>query len=244
MVKVKLDMIFNDSYSPCVLSPKMASRLIRVIVGLHGAADLISQHSPNALFPNLPTLNENLTVVDFAHTAFGVVCPTPLHFDDEQIPAQDVMLIWCGHITSYLSNIKTSDTMSIPLTGSARLLGNKSIPEIYIRNLAVMPSSDNLSNMIESIKDGFYLVDGDGSEGSPEGEYACLIKSGYRIYNGKLAEKISSCAVWGFGADFLQTISMIADDFRWYPDEYNEWYNINASVGAPSIKVCMNIGNI
>jgi len=222
----------------------MASKLMRVIVGRHGAADLILQHSPNALLPNLPTLNENLTIVDFAHTAFGVDCPTPLHFDDEHVPAQDVTLIWCGNVDTYMSNIKTAEIMSIPLTSNARLLGNQSTPEIYIRNLAVVPSYDNLSDMIESIKDGFYLVGGDGSEGSPEGEYACLIRSGYHIYNGKLAEKISSCAVWGFGADFLQTISMIADDFCWYPDEYNEWYNINASVGAPSVKVCMNTGNL
>jgi predicted Zn-dependent protease len=97
-----------------------------------------------------------------------------------------------------------------------------------IINFSILPGDDTLPEMIKSINDGFYLINGDYCESSEEGEYACRISCGYHIENGKLGLPITDCVIWGFSKDFLQTITKVGNDFEGY---------------APSIKVLVNIGH-
>ena len=229
-------------YAPCILAPQMASKLICVTLGLHGMADVIANRFPHAIFLQIPSLHRNLSVVDFANTAFGKPCPALVYKDDEGVTARDVHLIKHGQAIECMTNRRTAKEMSLPLTGNARIPKYQAKPEIYIRNLAILPGNDNLQDMFTSIKDGFYLEHGYGSEGSIEGEYACHVKSGYRVKDGKIGQSIKGYCVWGFALDFLRTISMISDDFSWHPHELFNLHGIEAAVGAPSIKACLNVG--
>ena len=233
-----------DAYAPCVLAPMMASKLLRVALGHHIKADEIQRRLPNAVFMQMPQLSKKVSVVDFAHTAFGKTCPFPVHIDDEGVTAQDVYIIKDGQRMDCITNRVTAAEMSLPLTGNARVDSNGSAPQISIRNLALLPQSDEVPAMLDSIKEGFYLVDGSHSEGSPKGEYVCLVTIGYRIKNGQICEKIDGCGVWGFADDFLQSIAMVGNDFSWYPDEHSEINGINAAVGSPTIRAGLNIGQV
>jgi len=235
-------MSYEDIYSPCILSSDIASKLIRATIGIHGTADVITKCFPHAVFFQIFSHYRKLNVVDFAHTAFGAACPVPVYSDDEGTLAQDVSLIKHGQFDNCMTNKKTAAALSLPLTGNARRPIHKTTPEIHIRNLAVIPGKDKLPDMIASIKDGFYLKEGSDSEGLIEGDYACRISLGYRIKDGELREEIRNAAAWGMSLDFLRSISMISDDFKWYPDDYIEWNGVNAAVGAPSIMADVSIG--
>ena len=113
-----------------------------------------------------------------------------------------------------------------------------------IINLAILPGTDTLQEMIESINDGFYLIDGGNFESSDDDEYACQITHGYHIENGKIGLPIKNCMVWGFASDFLQTISKVGNDINWFFDEDIKSNSLISAGGAPSIKVLMNIGYV
>jgi len=98
--------------------------------------------------------------------------------------------------------------------------------------------------MIESINDGFYLIDGGNCESGDDDEYVCQITHGYHIENGKIGLPINNCYVWGFASDFLKTISKVGNDFNWFFNEDEALDSTKSAGGAPSIKVLMNIGYV
>ena len=84
-----------------------------------------------------------MTLVDFAHTAFGAPTPLPVYLDDEGTPAQDAVLIREGILQGYMHSRESaqhfgmkpqgnavSDTMSTVLSMS------KATPEMVVSRRA------------------------------------------------------------------------------------------------------------
>ena len=236
-----------DSYSHCVLSPKMAAKLIHEALGHLAEADHILAKAPQAPFLCIPRISDKITVVDYAHTAFGKTVPIPIYIDDEGITAQDVTIISKGQIGACMTNLETSALLDKPLTGNARAATYKNEPLVRMRNTALHPWHDDPTQMIASIEDGYYLVDSSEDGSDPNGEFASKISVGYRIRNGQICESIKDCVIWGDSADFLNSISMVGNDFEWQVDDCTKLsgskaQKIKIASGAPTIKANLNIG--
>lgn len=241
-VSIIKESLFNHCYCLCVLAPKLTSKLIQSIVGIHGSGDMMTKYFPNAKFLQIPSLNPNINIIDFAHTAFGKECLCPIHIDDENTWARDVQLIKNGQIHECMTDKKSAEIMSLPLTGNARSAGVGKPPEVHFRNFALLPGKDNHEDMLNTIKEGYYLVDGFGTEISEHDEFACHVNEAYEIKNSVIGKKINPAMIWGFGIDFLQSITLIGDDFKWFiHDEYEKRTGIRSSIGAPHILARVNI---
>jgi TldD protein len=140
-----------------------------------------------------------------------------------------------------MTNREYAAKLQLPLTGNARIPRHGEPPQIYMRNTAFLPGNDTLADMIASVDDGYYLVDGKDPAGDPSGDFACRITEGYRIRNGVLCEPIHDYVVWGCGVDFLTSISMVGDDFEWFTDTFPDRPLAPQAFGAPSIKARLNI---
>ena len=233
-----------DSYIYCVLAPKIAAELIRVTLGFHAEADFMISCLPHSFFLKLPSLSHKITVADFAHSAFGEPCPYPVYVDDEGVACKDVYIVDKGRIGACMTDKTTAASLGLPLTGNARIPKSERKPTICMRNTALLPNHDTLDNMISTIPNGFYFVDGFNFEGETNGDFACLIAEAYHIKNGKVCEKACNNVIWGSGRDFLRSITMVGNDFMWFPSTSGKKDLPKSSVGAPSIKAMVNTGRI
>lgn len=220
----------------------MAKHLTRVTIGFHSEADFAFTHKHESLLLRLPQISPKITVVDFANTAFGKPCPFPITKDDEGITAKDAYIIKDGRVTQLLTNRRVSARMKLPLTGNARIPKEGEPPQIYMRNVAFMPGTDTFEDMLATMGNGYYLVDGFDAGGDTNGDYACRILEGYHVRDGVICEPIQDCAVWGFGADLLKSITMVGSDFKWFTDTFEERPLAPQAFGAPTINARVNIG--
>jgi len=201
----------NTGYIPCVLGPQLAAKLTHKAIGHHGEADILLGCFPHAIFTKVPSLNPNLNIVDFAHTAFGQPCPIPIQIDDEGVKAQDVYLIKNGQVHEAMTNKKTAAELESPLTGNARAASILHKPLIRMRNIALLPSGNyrnTLEAMLSSLDNGYYLVDGGHGEWEPNGEFVYEISEGYRIKNGEICDKLpDNIVIFGSCVRYLRSIS-------------------------------------
>jgi len=224
----------------CVIAPQMVSKILELTIGYHARADIMQECFPHGVFLRIPSLSPKLTIMDYANCYFNGQCPFPVFMDDEGADAYNVYLINRGQMDLCMTNRETAGTMEMPLTGNARTGSYKSAPRIHPRNLAVMPWNVPNSNIIASVEDGYYLIDGNNCKWNRDGRFTLNATIGYRIKNGKVCESIMGAEVGGTTLDFLKSISTISGDFKWCFNG-NMDDDIKSSVGTPTIKACLDI---
>ena len=69
---------------------------------------------------NKRVASDLITLVDFAHTAFGKPAPLPVYLDDEGTLAEDAVIIKDGILTGYMNNRETAVHFGIKPQGNAR----------------------------------------------------------------------------------------------------------------------------
>jgi len=224
----------------CIIAPQMASKILGLTIGQHAKADVMQNCFPYAVFLRIPSLSQKVSVIDYANGAFRQMCPFPVFMDDEGVVANNVSLIGQGQMDLCMTNRETAGTMDMPLTGNARTASHKSGPSIHPRNLALMPWDDSVPDMIASIQDGYYLVDGNNGQWGRNGSFALDTTIGYRIKNGRVCESIADAKVSGSMLEFLKSISMVSNDFNWhFNGDIND--EIKIAYGAPTIKACLHL---
>jgi len=234
----------SDGLTCHALSPKVTAILIHETIGHLAEADFVLACAHQSPLLTLPPLSPKLTVVDYAHTAFGKPCPIPIYTDDEGTIAIDVCILKEGKRNACMTNRYTASALSLPLTGNARAATCNDNPMVRMRNTALLPWKDDPAKIISSIQKGFFLADSGNIYGDINGDFCCEVKEGYRIKNGHICERIPECMVWGNAADFLKSISMVGNDFTWYLDECTKWDKIQVAQGAPTIKAYLEIGDL
>jgi len=226
-----------------VLSPNTAAALTHEAIGHISEADFILACSSLSPFKHLPLSSYKITITDYAHTAFGKPCPIPIHTDDEGITAIDVCIINQGLPGFCMTNLHTAQALSVTPTGNARAASPGGEAMVRMRNTALHPWHDKPADIIASIEDGYYLDECGNCYGDINGDFCCEIKSGYIIKNGKLCQPIRNRMIWGHVADFLKSITMVGNDFKWFTDTCTKWDTIQVGQGAPTIKACLEIGD-
>ena len=220
-----------------IFHPTLAAKLTHETIGHLAEADFILQVGANAPWLILPPLSPKITVVDYAHTAFGKPVPLPMYTDDEDTPTQDVTIIQNGLSKNIMTSLHTAAALNLPLTGNARKAEPDDTPLTRMRNTALLPGTDCPKAMLASIEDGYYLVDSEFDSSDPEtGEFASKISEGYRVRGGKICEALPPCFIYGYATEFLQSIAMVGNDFVWITDTCEiKGQEITIAAGAPSI---------
>lgn len=232
-----------DAYALCTLTPPIASALIHEALGHMAESDLILPNYPKTPLIYMPPLSHKITVVDYAHTAFGCSVPMPVYVDDEGTTAIDVPIITSGLVTGAMSNKLAYTKLNWPLTGNARAAGSNCKPLVRMRNTALHPWYDCPAQMLASIKNGYYLVDASEVSGDVNGDFAARVSEGYYVRNGVICERLKDCVIYGNSTHFLLSISMVGYDFEWFVDECTKMrQTVRLASGAPSIRAWLNVG--
>ena len=184
-----------------------------------------------------------VTLVDFAHTAYGKTCPVPVYVDDEGVRAEDAMIIEKGILKSYMHNKDSAQKFQMPLTGNARAMQFYDEPLIRMRNTAILPGKSQLKEMIASIDHGYYLMKSINGEADANSEFMFGVVQGYEVKNGKLGRALKDITISGIALDVLKSVSMISDDLVWgNAGMCGKKQQIPVAMGGPAIKCKVNIG--
>lgn len=227
----------------CILAPEMTGILAHEAIGHTCEADLVLGGSAVGTKRGQPVASPLVSLVDFAHTAFGETCPVPIFVDDEGTTARDTVLIDQGILKGFLHNKESACHFQVPPTGNARAYRFSDEPLIRMRNTAILPGKDRLEEMIASLDDGYYLMRPSNGQADATSEFMFGVTLGYEVKDGKLGRAIKDTTISGLAFQVLQTVSAVSQEFKWLSGGMcGKKQLIPVGLGGPALKCQVMIG--
>ncbi len=230
-------------YKDVILGGFMTGMLSHEAVGHTTEADLVRGGSVAGPSLNKRVASDLVTMIDFAHTAFGEEAPLPVYMDDEGVEAKDAVLIENGILKGYMHNRESAALLGMEPCGNARGWAFSDEPLIRMRNTAIVPGTSKLEDMIASIDDGYYLVNSTNGQADLTGEFMFGVSEGYEIKNGKLGRALLDTTVMGVAFDMLKTVDMVGDKVTWSSSGFcGKKQPMPVGMGGPALKCKITIG--
>jgi len=227
----------------CILGGELSGMLAHEAVGHTVEADLVLGGSVAAHSLGKRVASDKVSLVDFAHTAFGKPTPLPVYVDDEGTPAEDAVLIKDGILEGYMNSRETAQHFNMKPQGNARAYLFSDEPLIRMRNTAILPGSDKLEDIIASVDDGYYLVDTNNGQADTTGEFMFGISMGYEIKHGKLGRAILDTTISGVAFEMLKTVDMVSDGMEWVSYGFcGKKQPMPVGLGGPELRCKVMIG--
>jgi len=227
----------------CVLGPELAGMLAHEAIGHTVEADIVLGGSIAGNYMNKEVASKLVSMVDFAHTAFGKPCPLPVYVDDEGTIAEDVTLIENGILKSYMHSKESARHFGVKPQGNARGFLFSDEPLIRMRNTAVIPGKSKLEDMIASVDDGYYLIKSGNGQADTTSEFMFSVNMGYEIKKGKIGKALRETTISGVAFEMLKTVDMISDDMYWECAGFcGKKQPMTVGMGGPAIRCDLNIG--
>ena len=227
----------------CVLAPSLAGILAHEAVGHTVECDLVKGGSIAGPLFGKQVASEKVSLVDFAHTAFGGLLDVPVFIDDEGIEAKDAVLIDKGILTGYMHNRETALEYGVEPTGNARAYGFADEPLIRMRNTCILPGTDKLEDMIAAVDDGYYLFNPGNGQADMTSEFMFSVAMGFEIKKGKLGRAILDTTVSGVAFEMLKTVTMVGDECLWASSGMcGKKQPMSTNMGGPAILCQINVG--
>lgn len=227
----------------CILGGTLSGMLAHEAVGHTVEADLVLTGSVAAHCLNKQVASPLVSMVDFAHTAFGETAPLPVYVDDEGVKAQDAVLIENGILTGYMVNRELGAHYGMEPKGNARAFAFNDEPLVRMRNTAVLPGKSTLDEMISSVDDGYYLLDTMNGQADATGEFMFGVCMGYEIKNGKLGRAIRDTTVSGVAFEMLKTVDMVGDTVIWGSSGFcGKKQPMPVGLGGPALRCRITMG--
>ncbi len=226
-----------------ILDGMLSGMLAHEAVGHTVEADLVIGGSVAGPCLNKRVASDLVSLVDYAHTAFGKPAPLPIYVDDEGTEATDALLIKDGILVGYMNSRETAERFNMVPTGNARAYLFSDEPLIRMRNTAVLPGTSKLDDMIASIDDGYYLIDTNNGQADTTGEFMFGVTLGYEIKKGKLGRAILDTTISGVAFDMLKTVDMVSDEMVWASSGMcGKKQPMPVGMGGPALRCKVNIG--
>ena len=226
-----------------ILGGMMGGMLAHEAVGHTVEADLVQGGSVAGPMLHKRVASDLVTLVDFAHTAFGAPTPLPVYLDDEGTPASDAVLIENGILTGYMNSRQSAARYGVAPAGNARAWLYNDEPLIRMRNTCILPGASRLEDMIASIDDGYYLIDSSNGQADLTGEFMFGVSLGYEIKKGKLGRALLDTTVSGVAFDMLRTVDMVSDNITWSSSGFcGKKQPMPVGMGGPEMRCRILIG--
>ena len=131
-------------------------------------------------------------------------------YDDEGVLGRKTKIISNGILKSFLHSRETAAKLNADITGNARAQAYMFTPLVRMSNTSFEPGTDSFTEMLEQIKDGYYLVGFKGGQvGTLEGNFSFASDHCYRIQDGKIKELLKGCTFSGKILDTLKNITAV-----------------------------------
>ena len=186
-------------------------------------------------------------IVNMRDGAASVVSTASYFFDDDGVLAQDTLIIKDGILVSGISDMASALQLGTKPTGNGRREAFSHKAYTRMTNTFFLPGKDKLSDMIKSVKHGYYICEtNNGMEDPKNWAIQCVAEYGIEIVDGKLTDNwVSPVVMSGYVPDLLKSITMISDGLEIEGagacgKGYKEW--VRVTDGGPSLKAKVKLG--
>ena len=243
LMKKKEGVYADAGEKTVILGGMMTGMLSHEAVGHTVEADLVIGGSVAGPCLNKRVASDKVSLVDFAHTAFGETTPLPVYLDDEGTLARDAVLIKDGILTGYMHSRESAQRFGMEPDGNARAWAFDDEPLIRMRNTCILPGSNTHEELIASIDDGYYLIDSSNGQADLTGEFMFGVSLGYEIKNGRIGRALLDTTVSGIAFEMLKTVDMVSDEVVWVSSGMcGKKQPMPVGMGGPALRCRINIG--
>jgi TldD protein len=240
----KVEGVYVDAgMKTCILGSHLTGILAHEAIGHTVESDLVMSGSIAADWIDKQIASPLITLIDYAHSYNGQLCPVPVFVDDEGTPAEDAVIIDKGVLKSYMHNKESALHFKVKPTGNARAYAFSDEPLIRMRNTFILPGTNKLEDMISSIDDGYYFIRSNNGQADMSSEFMFGISLGYEIKNGKIGRAIRDTTISGVAFDMLKTVDMVSDEYHWSgAGMCGKKQPMPVGFGGPDLKCIVNVG--
>jgi TldD protein len=158
---------------------------------------------------------ESCTIVDDA-TIPGL--RGTVNVDDEGTIGARTVLVEEGILKGFLFDNHNARLMGTTSTGNGRRQSYKYMPVVRMTNTFMLPGETPPEEIIASVKRGFYAKRiGGGQVDIASGNFVFEVMEGYLIEDGKVGPPVRGANLIGNGAEILNKIEMVGNDFAYDP---------------------------
>jgi TldD protein len=199
-----------------ILHPALVGILSHEAIGHTVEADFVMQGSIAAQKMNQKVASELITLKDAGTNTMGVGHPSgDIGIDDEGVETKDVTIIDKGVMKSYLHNRETAAQFGVEPTGNARAWGHTDIPIIRMRNTYILPGDKTPEEIIESTKEGYYIVSTGNGQADANAEFMFSCEEIFEVKNGKIGKLFKNATISGDAFEVLKSVDMVGNNFMW-----------------------------
>jgi len=205
-VRIAPTRVVRGGYCNVVLENRIVGILAHEAVGHTAEADLV--HSGSFLAGKLgqKIATDEVTLIDDGcfPSGFGT-----MKYDDEGTPTEKTMIIEKGVVKGFMHSRETALELGVSPTGNARAWSFEYDPIIRMRNTYIEPGDRTLEELIEDIKDGYFLVGAGDGQADSNGEFMFGTQEAVRIEKGELKESYRGATISGNAFDVLKNVNGI-----------------------------------
>ncbi|MFC1705600.1 TldD/PmbA family protein [Planctomycetota bacterium] len=227
-----------------VLDPEVVGLLCHEAIGHTVEADFVLSGSVAANKIGHKVASDLVTLCDAGPSELQPLAAGTIPVDDEGTATRRTVIIENGVLRSYLHNLETAAHFGVEPTGNARAWQYSNEPIIRMRNTYLEPRDHTVEEMIDGIKDGYYLKGAGGGQADANAEFMFATLEAYRIRDGKQQELVREATISGQAFSVLETVDAVGTDFMWAMGSGHCGKGQLAKVdgGGPSVRCKVTVG--
>ncbi len=231
--------VVPGGYSDVVLENRIVGLLAHEAVGHTAEADLVYGGSFLSGKVGQKIASEMITLVDdgLFPSGFGT-----MKYDDEGTPTERTVIIDRGVVKGFMHSRETASQFGAVPTGNARAWNFEYDPIIRMRNTYIEPGDQTLEELIEDVKDGYFLRGSGGGQADFNGEFMFSIQEAVKIRNGELEESYRGAAISGNAFEALKKVKGVGKDFAIRVGVCGKEQPNYVGIGGPSLRTELLLG--
>jgi len=238
-VRIAPKRVVPGGYSDVVLENRIVGLLAHEAVGHTAEADLAYSGSFLSGKIGQKIASEMITLVDDGLFPFGF---GTMKYDDEGTPTERTVIIEKGVVKGFMHSRETASQFGAVPTGNARAWNFEFDPIIRMRNTYIEPRDQTIEELIEDVKDGYFLRGGGGGQADFNGEFMFSIQEAVKIKNGELKDSYRGAAISGNAFEVLNKVKGVGKDFAMRVGICGKEQPNYVGIGGPSIRTELLVG--
>jgi len=183
--------------------------------------------------------SERVTLVDDGcfPSGFGTMM-----YDDEGTPTEKTAILEKGIVKGFMHSRETARQFNVEPTGNARAWSFEYDPIIRMRNTYIAPVDQKLEELIENVKDGYFLMGGGSGQADFNGEFMFGVQEAVKIEKGELKESFRGATISGNAFEVLRKVEGVGKDFAVHVGLCGKEQVNYVGIGGPSIRTSLLLG--
>ena len=238
-VRIVPKRVVPGGYYNVVLENKIVGLLAHEAVGHTAEADLVYGGSFLSNKVGQKIASDMITLVDdgLLPRGFGT-----MKYDDEGTPTERTVIIEKGVVKRFMHSRETAIQFGVAPTGNARAWSFEYDPIIRMRNTYIESGDQTVEELIEDVKEGYFLRGGGGGQADFNGEFMFTIQEAVKIENGELKESYRGASISGNAFDVLKRVTGVGKDFAMRVGICGKEQPSYVGIGGPSLKTELLVG--